>query len=449
MTAAWMREEYAIATFLGVACLYPYNALLNAIPHFEEVFGPDIAYVLALALTWPTLLAQVGMLSIGRWVDSKHRIRGALILQGAVFLILPVATSRAAGIALFAASGFATAILEPSLFGFFSAFPPVFNGAISWGEATAGVGASVLQIAILLEGRRTPSQAGTLYFGIGSLGMLLAVGAHAQLLRYPFAVSARIAEAAAAEGRRDPSPSLQAKLEAQSPELAPTPPYAGSPALLLAGGGGADAAWRHTGSGLALPTVVVAVASSAEPGEAGPAVFLATERRVFASISVPALAVLANFFVTFLPFPGVVASIPYRGDIRVPLLPPLGTGGWFWLLLLLVFGVMDVVARLVASVHGAMSDRALAAYAVSRFAFVPLLVAASTAQGGPLASDAAVVILVALLAFTNGHLSCVCFMHGPKRVGAADSELAAFMMVACLHVGIVSASNVAYLFFAA
>ena len=68
-------------------------------------------------------------------------------------------------------------------------------------------------------------------------------------------------------------------------------------------------------------------------------------------------------------------------------------------------------------------------------------------NGGRWGDGAAVAVMLGFGA-TNGHVSALAMMAA-SRAGPVDAELAGFIIVAALHVGIVSGSNLALLILAA
>ena len=124
-------------------------------------------------------------------------------------------------------------------------------------------------------------------------------------------------------------------------------------------------------------------------------------------------------------------------------------GEWF-ICQLLIFGCCDFIARGVAAqsvVGKPPSHGLLLAYALARFALIGLL--AGCVYGLPpsaLFGDATLCVFVGLLGGTGGHLSTLVFMHGHREVSMEDKEAAGFVLVACLHLGIVAGSNAALLF---
>jgi hypothetical protein len=156
----------------------------------------------------------------------------------------------------------------------------------------------------------------------------------------------------------------------------------------------------------------------------------------------PSASLVLTFVCTFSVFPGLIATTPYRGpsaQLREP-------GAWFTLQLLL-FGAADFGARALAVLSSEgppPTHRALFFYALARFSLV-LLLSGCAFKWPPSAlfGDATFCVFVALLAGTGGHLTTLLMMHGHNAVPQKQKEAAGFVLVACLHIGIVAGSNLA------
>lgn len=469
----------ASSFLLGLGCLFTYNALLNCIPFFISELGPSMGALTAPALTWSTVLVQLFMLSAGGATPPRSRIAGALVAQAAVLAATPFAPrwGLAATLLLLASSGIATSVLESSIFGALAGSETHhLSAAVAVGQAVAGLLASFLEIALRIAAPGAPETAAMGYCIAGAalvcacaaaLAMLptlasgggrglaplalvddegsktaaikddtAAVG-QARLLHADTLGGARPAHNDARIKARPIAPAVTSDSSTSDPcacsglECAPAPfdaelqhcPAAASWEDAWRAEGGA----HHAGALSAAPQGTVAAALA----------YTADTLRVAFIVRVPAGVLFAVFVVTFLAFPGLVASIPYHESLGP--LPAAEDGGWYFTLLLLGFGVADVAARALSTCHAPLSDAAMLAYAATRAALVPAIAAA--ARGS--LSDGAALTAVLALAATGGHLASLTLAHGARRAALRDREHAGFVLVAALHAGIVVGANVA------
>jgi hypothetical protein len=617
-TLVGFRTARVLAMVLGLAMLCTYNFLLNLLPALRDAYAFDsFPYYAVLALTYPGIAVQFLMLPFGHLVPVTWRIRGPLVVQLVLLAILPVVAGDGGyqvGLLLLAASGVATAVMEASLFGYFSAFPPAFNGALVSGQGLAGVLASVIQIATRAAIPREPATATLVYCVLGAVIMAGSVAAHMLLVRLPFARAVIKATAARRGSRSDDSSgtgdddeeggdgsnaaissstTTAAETGAAAPPLSPPPlpvlarvstlgelgdggvtpaqqqryteeklratsesssggiepdqpppPQQQPPSsqwqrlhavrqMTVGRGGGSVAvdgsassaaavavpnplqqlqaaaaagaaspdggveAWGSPGAAAAAarhraatPAAGAAAGQAAADAAAAPtpgaraglrasarvtlraarreslaheasaggiaaaaalacpsaAAWCADFSRVLRVVAIPAGVLLANFVATFLPFPALLASVPYKGSVPGGVISAFtADDGWWFVVLLLVYGVFDVAGRLFAGRHPPMPEWGLVCYALVRFGWTGLI-AGCAYSWAPAFDDAMIVFAVSGFAFTNGHLATLCFMQGPTKAAPADRELAGFVLAACLHVGIVCGSNAALLF---
>ena len=378
------RSVYWNCFILGVGLLFSFNVALNLIPFFAAAYAwPEFPYFAALALTWPSILVQFLLLPFGHLLSPFYRIRGSLL--GHVVILLSLGTVASASRAL--------GLLLLTL---------------------SGVCTAVLEGSLFGWMARFPSPR---FAQAASTGVALA-GAGATILQLALRAAMPGALAASATAFSLVGVAVLAACLVSHARLA-----ALSAVKAWDGGGGGGGG----GGG-------VEVAGGA-----------AACLRALRLMRLPAASVVLVFAVTFSVFPGLIASTPYRGD-----LPALREPGQWFSLQLLVFGLADFFARALASLsaEGAPPTHGqLFAYAVARLALVALLAGCAFAwPPAALFGDATFVVFVALLAGTGGHLVTLIMMHGPSAVAAEDKEAAGFVLVACLHVGIVAGSNIALLF---
>jgi len=441
--AAPDRAVLLSSALLGFGLLLTYNFILNLIPFFEATLAwPEAGYFVALALTYPSIAVQFVMLTVGGRAPAWLRIRAALLTNAAALSLVVAAASaarpsRGLVLALLACSGVATSVLEASIFGFLSELGG--GGAAAQfamaGAGAAGVAACVLQM--VLTAALPVAASAALYAAIGVAVLLTCVHAHWRLLQ-----------------RLPPPLPQQQQLQQQSQreqsqrELAATTSDEGLFAVGAAATGGASetpvvnllAAAAHAQQASAATAAAPSPQPEAwrESPTSAAAAWARNLLRVGRVVALPATAIFSQFVATFLVFPGLTATVEFRGapdSLKVP---------WFTVLLF-VFGVFDVAGRSLAGLHAPPAPLPLLGYALARFLFTPLV--AGCAFGWPGFGDAAAVLVMAAFGLTNGHVATLSMMHASSpAVAARDRELAGFLLVAFLHFGIVAGSNVALFF---
>ena len=82
--------------------------------------------------------------------------------------------------------GLGTAVLQSSLFGFASQFPPIFNQSLMAGQGIAGIVASVLRIFTKGVMNTELTNSALLYFALVTVVMTACIIGYVVLLRMPF-----------------------------------------------------------------------------------------------------------------------------------------------------------------------------------------------------------------------------------------------------------------------
>ena len=445
-------QVYWISVCLGFALLLTYNFTLNLITFFADVYADQaIGYFVALALTYPSLAVQVFMLTVGDRVPAFLRIRASLLTNSLVLILLVTAAppaGRTAGLALMAVSGLATAVLEASLFGFLSQLgrEGAYSQAAMAGAGAAGLVAALLQISI--RGALPERQSALLYAAIGVSVLLGSVAAHLRLESLPEV--RRVFDTQPAPASASPAAGDAHLEEAQSPLAVVSAANAGKRLPLSVA---SEAPPLESWEAYADEKAPSAMRPSAPASSA--AIDFATEdrggskgkgflallvnlARVARVVAVPAAAVFTQFVATFLVFPGVTAQVTYKGTDS-------GAASAWFSILILVFSIADVAGRSFAARHAALSDAALMLYALSRFMWAPLVAACAFNWAPGFNNDAAIVLIMLGFGFSNGHVASLGIMCASKA-RPRDRELAGMVLVACLHFGIASGSNLALVF---
>ena len=159
----------------------------------------------------------------------------------------------------------------------------------------------------------------------------------------------------------------------------------------------------------------------------------ATFLGVFRKIKLLFLSLFLIFFVTFLPFPGMLVSLESEYEwIR--------EGGWMSVFLVLIYNVTDYIGRqfVAALTTFSFSKRTLWIGCAWRLLLYPVFV---VLYKGTIQNDWIAYGATAALGLTNGHFCCLCFMWAPSMVNAKEQPLMGSMMSFALVMGIVLGSN--------
>jgi Nucleoside transporter len=473
---------------LGFGLLLPFNIVLNAIPYFEQKLGPSVVFEVAPAYTTPQLMMQLPILLFAHKIKPLTRLFTVCVIQAVVMALCPflAVQSLTLNFLLMACSGAATATMESSLFGFASLLPSYATGGLMAGEALAGLLSALSQLLFkaIIPGDSTT--AALWYFFTAALALAASAYCAWKLRRSDIVLET------GANTKRDPFTLLHLSAEELNDDktaLAPNPiaaPAAGNEtskttiavtavrqdhshssstadfhqelASIQEGKAATTTTPSQAPVAVAVPSQATSdgiekAASSTNTG--GIAAAAATPRslllalkgwflgirRVLKGIWPAALAVFLNFVCTFLAIPGVIASIPYRGDVESFVADP----GLWTNVLFAVFSLFDLIGRLATPLTPKflLPQRSVLIYSCFKFLLVPLVV--GSARGWwSLDSDMAALFSVAAIAMTNGHCVSLAMMAAPRETKEErDKELAGFVSVLFLHAGISAGSILA------
>lgn len=143
----------------------------------------------------------------------------------------------------------------------------------------------------------------------------------------------------------------------------------------------------------------------------------------------PALGILMIYVVTLSIFPGFIAE-----NLESELLQD-----WYPVLLITVYNVADFMGKSLTAIYVPRSIKKATLASISRLLFYPLFTAC---LHGPrwLKVEIPVVFLTFMLGLTNGYLTSVLMILGPKTVSESEAELSAIVLVVFLGIGLVSGS---------
>ncbi|WRX33478.1 Equilibrative nucleoside transporter - like 5 [Theobroma cacao] len=143
----------------------------------------------------------------------------------------------------------------------------------------------------------------------------------------------------------------------------------------------------------------------------------------------PALGILMIYIVTLSIFPGFIAE-----DLESKLLQD-----WYPILLITMYNVADFMGKSLTALYVLQSIKKATWAAIARLLFYPLFTAC---LHGPkwLKGEVPVVVLTFMLGLTNGYLTSVLMILGPKTVPVSEAELSAIVLIVFLGIGLVSGS---------
>jgi equilibrative nucleoside transporter 1/2/3 len=148
---------------------------------------------------------------------------------------------------------------------------------------------------------------------------------------------------------------------------------------------------------------------------------------IWKKIQGPALAVAFIYVVTLSIFPGHITE-----DLQSTFF-----GDWYAVLLVLDYNLADLIGKCLASVNPFMTENKIIAIggSLGRVVFYLLfylcLHGPSFFQG-----DVVVIVITGLLGLTNGYFTTILMVLAPKSVPLEEAEVAAFLMVIFLILGL-------------
>ena len=158
---------------------------------------------------------------------------------------------------------------------------------------------------------------------------------------------------------------------------------------------------------------------------------------VFRKMKLLFLSLFMVWFMTFLPFPGMLVAL--ESEHRW-----IRDGGWMPVFLVLIFNVSDYIGRqfIAAYTTFSFSKRTLWIGCAWRFLLYPVFV---VLYRGTIRNDWLAFGATAALGVTNGHFTCLLFMWAPSLCNAKEQPLMGSMMSFALVMGIVCGSNLTLL----
>ena len=308
---AYNHSVYFIIMLQGFGLLLPWNVTLNAVPYFSDLYSKDtpIATYLTSAYIYPQLPMLFLITFYGHRISFTARIVASLAVQIVLLAAMPLLAPHSMWLTLgiFFVIGLSTAVLQSSVFGFSSFFPPIFNQGLMVGQGLSGVLACIANVMVLLLLPDAKTLSAAVYFGVSAASLGACLVSYLYLLQMSFAQF--YIERATKAANRDHEAAATSALD--------------NDGALLAGDDAAAASDGHAGGDDSPPR--------------------ATLRKVFPSVALMASSVFLVFVVTFVVFPGIAPfEIAFKNSLGSLSL----SDKWWQLTLLTVFNVFDTAGRM-------------------------------------------------------------------------------------------------------
>ena len=437
---------------------------------FKDIYPAEsetIANNVTNFYAYPQLPLLVLMVTAGSKVSFTTRIVVTFLLQAIVVGAMPFVAHFSPWVTYgtMLILGVCTAVLQASLIGFASQFPPLFSQAIMAGQGVAGIIASFGRIIFKAVLPGAVRLSAVLYFEVGCATLILCTLGYMYLVGMPFAKyhlsrsrarrgsisssiarsSVRDADAYSTLDARSPSPAPSADKHINaviaSPLLSePGRKYSAVTLRLLAesrlglvDGEGDDEEFDPITAPPGLNEIQLPFC--------GPSV--RRKWRILKATGLMCFTVTAVYTVTFTVFPGVTDDIAYRGNIPGATPYVMNTMNWWLIILTTMFNVFDTIGRSLPAKVPPCQPRVLAIFPVARTVFIPLFTFGLIWSTW---NDWATVVLMVVFALTNGYVTSASFMVGPGLVPHQHREEAGFIMSLFLQMGILLGSQIARAF---
>lgn len=403
-TPAQARLVYYVVVLQGFGLLISWNAILNVVPYFQHLYGnSNISFYLTSAYVYPQLPVLLLVTLYGHHIPFTYRIVGSLGLMCALMASLPflAPTGMWAALVVMLLNGVGTAVLQPSMIGFTSMFPPIFNQGCMFGQGISGVVACVANIIVLAALPNAEDTSANVYFAASSASIAACLAAYLYILRLPFTqyYVQRAAASSAPRGAIELEP-----LGADGSVAASGDEDRDDVSLVRAGAGGRTSKWS-----------------------------------VLKRVWLMAATVWLVFTVTFCVFPGIAPfSVAFKhslGGLNM-------SNDWWGIVLLTAFNTFDTMGRFLPSKVQLLRGKPLFLASVARLALIPAFIGAALSWAGWM-SDVYAFIVMMVFATTNGYFASLAMMQGPMGVGETEREAAGFVLSLFLQFGIFSGSQIA------
>ena len=222
-------QVYYLFMLLGAGLLMPWNVIINSGDYLSNLYkdseghntsmGKHILYFITVANSFPGLPLLFVMVRYGSLVPAHVRVVACCVTQAGVLALLTLSyLSPWVPISLAVVSGMSTVVLQSSLIGLSSLFPPQYSVGFMMGQGLSGILSSVGQIAVqgLANGGGVSSGPTFTYFALGSCVMLACVGAVLRLRALPYSRALLDSASSAVDAGGEASPRREASLRREA-----------------------------------------------------------------------------------------------------------------------------------------------------------------------------------------------------------------------------------------
>eukprot|EP00762_Andalucia_godoyi_P003131 ANDGO_01105.mRNA.1 Equilibrative nucleotide transporter 1 len=386
---------YWIFLLLGVGVLLPWNIVISAPDYFSLLYGPAIEFYFSIAFSYPNLLGLLLLVKFGHRMSFMSKTVPFFAVFFAILVLMPLLTymlssSVAMGItvAFVVIMGVGTASTQAGSFGLGGALPFHFTQALMAGNGVSGVFVCLLRIitkATMPASDDGIKEATIIYFEVAAVVMVAVIISLFVLRRIPY---------------------IQQYIDSQAIS--------------------ADEEYAEIKSGSSETSSLLASKSAASINEVAPhpSTFV-----VLGKIKKHGFLVWCVFFVTLGIFPGLCVVIPsYQG-----------LGDWFPVILITTFNVFDTAGRTLAGKINLVNETTIVYAVLARLLFIPLFV--FCVHPAYFQHDSIPIILMVLMAFSNGYLGSTLMMWGPGPTDDFEKQTAGTMMSFFLLLGISCGSS--------
>eukprot|EP00301_Raphidiophrys_heterophryoidea_P003129 c11424_g1_i4.p1 GENE.c11424_g1_i4~~c11424_g1_i4.p1 ORF type:complete len:402 (+),score=96.57 c11424_g1_i4:1053-2258(+) len=383
----FFQKYFYLLLFASIKCQYPSIRAAFTFPFINTVPGFVVA---ACMMFWGEKLPMTPAIAGGLGVC-------ALGMQAIVIMIIAKAEdfpgSKTILNILVALNGAAAGIATSASFSFAAQFPPLYIQAFFSGQGVCGIAITCVAFllkAVLNDKKRNEERVMWLvFYQVSAVVVLVAVFAYFVLLKLPITLY----------------------YTKQRVEVA--------------------VKLHHYGTVHSFHSVE-AITDSLQKEEKKS--ILKDTKHVVREILPLGFGVAFVFSVTLAVFPGLSGSIPSE----------MGLGNWYSLILLALFMIGDVVGRIFAKWFVLFSERTVLFPILARVVFIWFFLMPHTTSWK--IPDPIVMIVMLLMAISNGYLASLAMMFGPSKVDHEFRKLAGGAMYVFLVSGLLAGTGMAFAF---